>query len=151
MTERDWSDSEDGTLRRFDVELLIVHPTIDPAEITAALGIEPVKTHRVGDSRRTPKGTPLPGNYQDTRWRHSIRHEAKDQWFADQFETLLSRIEPHAAFLGHLRATGGRTCLIIQFLGDGYHGDEISADTLSKLANMGLSLGIECFAEPQAR
>jgi hypothetical protein len=151
VTEADWLDSEDGTLRRFDVELFIVHPTIDPAEITAALGIEPVRTHRVGDSRRTPKGKPLPGNYPDTRWRHCIRHEAKDQWFADEFETRVSRIEPHAAFLGHLRTTGGRTQLIIQFLGDGYHGDTISADTLIKLANMGLSLGVECFVEPQAR
>jgi hypothetical protein len=150
VTERDWSDSEDGTLRRFDVELLIVHPAIDPADITVALGLEPVNARRAGDRRETPTGAPLPGNYPDTRWRHCVRYGVRNQLFADEFDTLVRRLEPHKAFLGHLRATGGRTCLIIQFLGDGCHGDTISADTLTTLVDMGLSLGIECFVDPQS-
>src|SRR5215467_1791975 len=52
-----------GPVRRFDVELFIVHPTLDPADISAALGMEAHSAHRVGDPRKTPKGTPLSGNY----------------------------------------------------------------------------------------
>jgi hypothetical protein len=150
VAEKDWSEAEDGTSRRFDVQLFVVHPTLDPADISAALGLESVHAHRVGDRRKTPNGTLLQGNYPDTRWRHSVRHEAKYHLFADKFEVLVRQLEPHEAFLDHLRATGGRTCLIIQFLGDGYHADTISAATLTKLADMGLSLGIECFVDPQS-
>jgi hypothetical protein len=49
--------------QRFDVELFIVHPTIDPSEITIALGLEPKVSHRAGDRRVTPKGILLEGNH----------------------------------------------------------------------------------------
>src|SRR5579872_5249828 len=130
---------------QFDVELFIVHPTFDPAEISAALGLDAKFSHRVGEQRKTPKGTPLEGTYRDTRWRHSRRHETPDQWFADKVAELLDRIEPHRGFLKKLRDTGGRACVIVQFLGDGYFGDEIPQETLTKLADLELDLGIECF------
>jgi hypothetical protein len=136
--------------RRFDVELLIKHPSIDPAEITAALGLEAAGSHRVGDRRMTPRGTLLEGNYPDTRWRHSARCTVSHQWFADRVESLVADLLPHKAFLSRLLQTGGKLTLIVQFLGDGYFGDEIPQSTLAKIADLGLSLGIECFMVPQS-
>jgi Domain of unknown function (DUF4279) len=136
--------------RRFDVELFIVHPTIDPSEITMALGLEPKFSHRVGDPRMTPTGTPIEGNYPDTRWRHSARYTVSHQWFADRVESLVAHLLPHKAFLSRLLQTGGKLTLIVQFLGDGYFGDEIPQSTLAKIADLGLSLGIECFMVPQS-
>src|SRR5262247_643385 len=114
MNDPDQSDLEDGLRRRFDVELLVVHPTIDPLEISAALGLDASNMHRVGERRITVRGTPLEGTYRDSRWRHSIRHEVKDQFFADKVQDLVNRLVPHKKFLHHLRATGGRTSLIVQ-------------------------------------
>lgn len=136
--------------RRYDVELLIVHPTIDPSEITSALGLEAVHFRRAGERRMTPKGNLLPGNYPDTRWRHSKRYAVSDQWFADKVELLLKRLEPHKGFLSQLSATGGRASIIIQFLGDGYYGDEIPSSTLARIVDLGLSFGIEVFVDPQS-
>ena len=135
---------EEGALRRFDVELFIVHPTLDPAEISAALGLEAQGVHRVGDRRRTLKGTLLEGNYPDTRWRHSVRYEARAQHFRDKVAALVDELTPHRAFLADLRATGGRATVIVQFL-DGYFGDAIPAETLAKLADLQLELGIESY------
>jgi len=145
------TDAEAGAPKRFDVELFIVHPTLDPAEISAALGLDAKFSHCVGEQRKTPKGTPLEGTHRDTRWRHTRRHETPDQWFADKVAELLDRIEPHREFLKKLRATGGRACVIVQFLGDGYFGDEIPQETLKKLADLELDLGIECFTDQQQR
>jgi len=64
--------------KRFDVELFIVHPTIDPAELTRTLGLEAHFVHCVGDQRKTPKGTLLPGTYSDTRWRHTRQYETHE-------------------------------------------------------------------------
>jgi len=51
--------------KRFDVELFIVHPTLDPSKISAGLRLDANLSHRVGDQRKTLKGTPLPGTHRD--------------------------------------------------------------------------------------
>jgi hypothetical protein len=64
---------------------------------------------------------------------------------------LIDCIEPHKAFLKELRSTGGKACLIVQFLGDGYFGDEIPQAILARLVDLELDFGIECFADSQER
>jgi hypothetical protein len=137
----DETDAEASTSKRFDVELFIVHPTLDPVKIGAALGLDAKFSHCVGDQRKTPKGTPLPGTYRDTRWRHSRRYDTPDQWFADKIAELIDYIE--------LRSTGGEACLNLQLLGDGYFGDEIPRTVLARLIDLELDFGIERFAGPQ--
>lgn len=151
MKEHDETDAEVNTSKRFDVELFIVHPTMHPAEMSATLGLEAQFAHRVGDQRKTPKGTPLSGTYQDTRWRHSRRHETPDQWFVVKIAELIDCIEPHKAFLKELRSTGGRACLILQLFADGYFGDEIPQAILARLIDLELDFGIECFADSHPR
>lgn len=143
--------SAEGEAQRFNVQLLIVHPTIDPAEITATLGLQPIIVHRAGTSRMTPAGTSLPGRYPDTRWRYSIRHEVKGQWFRREMAALLDRLDPHKTFLAEVRATGGKAAVMLQFLGDdGYFGDELGRDLLARLVDLQLDFGIEVFTVPQA-
>ncbi|QEN90937.1 DUF4279 domain-containing protein [Labrys sp. KNU-23] len=136
-------------MQRFDVQLFIVHPSIEPDEITAAIGLEPTRQHPAGKPRVTPKGTSLPGVYPDTRWRYSERHHVEEQWFASSVEELVDRLLPHKSFLLGLRESGGETCVIVQFLGDGYFGDEVPLRTLAKLVELGLDFGIEVFDVPQ--
>lgn len=150
MSEDGDAGVDEGSSRHVDVELFIVHPTMSPAEITAALGIEAHFAHRVGDSRKTPKGTPLEGQYRDTRWRHCIRHELTNQWFADNITALVNSLAPHKTFLNHLRATGGSAEIVVQFLGDGYLGDSVPSSTLATMTELQLDFGIECFTVPQS-
>lgn len=131
--------------KRFDVELFIVHPTMRPEEISAALSLEAKFFHCVGEPRRTPKGTPVPGVNPDTRWRHTLRHDAQGQHFADAVVAFVRSLEPHAPFLSRIRSTGGRAQVILQFLGDGYLGDKIPRATLASLVDLDLDLGIEVY------
>lgn len=149
MTQYDAADVVDPKPRHFDLELFIAHPSLDPADISRALGMVGHFSHRVGDRRITPMGTALAGVHLDTRWRYSVRHTVTQQWFASQLADFVARLEPHKQFLASLRETGGSTTLIIQFLGDGYLADNIPLATLAKLDGLGLSLGIECFVDPQ--
>jgi hypothetical protein len=135
--------------RRFSVDLLIVHPTLDPEEITAAMGLRAHSQHRVSDPRQTSSGLNLPGKYRGTRWRHSRRFEVDGQHFASRLTELVDDLTHRRAFFQEMIATGGSGELILQFLGDGYHGDTIARGTLTKLSGLGLDLGIECFAVPQ--
>jgi hypothetical protein len=139
------------TQRRFDIELFIVHRSLDPSQITAALGVGPTKVHGIGDACATPSGFRLSGTNRDTRWRYSVRYEVEDQWFAEKITELVDRLMPHAEFFRQVRSTGGSASIIVQFLGDGYFGDEIPRETLQKLADLGFNLAIECFQVPQSR
>jgi hypothetical protein len=136
--------------RRFDVDLFIVHPSLDPADIGEALGLEGHVSHRAGDQRRTPKGKLLPGIYSDTRWRHCIRRTVPDHRFAKEVVRFVDRLEDHKEFLASVNAEGGTACLVISFLGDGYLADEIAPATLAKLVDLGLALAIECFTDQQS-
>jgi hypothetical protein len=145
----DDTDSENLSCRRYEIALFIVHPTIDPSEITSQLGLAPVRTHRMGDQRTTPKGTMLEGTYSDTRWRNSVRYQSDEQYFAEKIDRLLDHIAPHKAFLNHLSDTGGTLEIIVQFLDGQYYGDTISNATLSRIASLDLRLGIESFGTAQ--
>ena len=144
------SDIDENSSRRIDVELFIAHPTLSPAEITAALGLEAHFAHGVGDPRKALKGITLEGRYPDTRWRHSIRYTQTDQWFADKVSMLVNSLMPQKTFLHHLRDTGGSAQIIVQFLGDGYLTDSVPSITLTTMAELRLDFGIECFAIPQS-
>lgn len=151
MTDPDSTDFEEGTPQRFAVQLFIRHPTMHPAEITAALGMDPLIQHVVGEPRRTSTGTHLPGIYQRTGWRYSNRYEVKDQWFAEELTELVDRLVPHKDFLHGLRSTGGQAMIVVQFLGDdGHFGDEIPSETLAKLVDLKLDLGLEVYMVPQS-
>jgi hypothetical protein len=149
LTQQNTPDPADGTPRRFHVELLIVHPTFDPKDISAALGLEGHVTHRVGDRRKTPKGTVLAGHYPDTRWRHCVEYSAPDQFFAAEVSSFVDKLGSHKVFLADLKATGGKASVIIQFLGDGYYADKLPHATLAKVVELELDLAIECFIDPQ--
>jgi hypothetical protein len=150
LTQQTVADSSEGAPRRFHVELFIVHPTFDPADISAALGLEANFAHRVGDRRKTPKGTLLAGQYPDTRWRYSVEYNATDQFYAAEVTRLVEQLGPHRAFFSNLKSTGGRASIIIQFI-DGYLADEIPRATLAKLVELDLALAIECFIVAQSR
>jgi hypothetical protein len=149
LTDQDATDFTEETSRRFSVALFIVHPTIDPTEITGALGLEGHFVHPVGEQRKTPKGTLVPGKYKDTRWRHWVRHDVRDQRFVAEVAKFVDRLVPHKAFLHNLRSTGGRAMIIVGFL-DGYFGDEIGRETLARLVDLELDFGLECFSTPQS-
>ena len=145
----DSNQSDEGAPRRVDVELFIIHPTMRVAEINAALGLVAPFAHEVGHARKTPKGTPLLGQYRDTRWRYSIQHEITDQWFANKIKSFVQMLAAHKAFLRHVRATGGSAEIIVQFFGDGYLGDKVPLEELATLADLQLDFSIEVFAVPQ--
>lgn len=143
-------DDEEGSPRRFELAVLIRHPTLHPREITAALGSSPQVQQIVGEPRQTPKGTPLPGTYKRTVWRYGVRHEVRNQWFAKVLTEFVDSLVPHRDFLHHLRSTGGDAILMLEFLGDAYLGDDIPSETLAKLADLRLELGLEVFMVPQS-
>ena len=133
----------------FDVELYVIHPTLHPDDISRALELEAYFAKTVGEPRTTSKGRPLSGTYNDTCWRHRAPHVVPDQECAEQLADFVEHLKSRRDALARLRETGGQTRLVVQFLGDGFMGDNIPHKTLAAIVELGLDLGIECFTGDQ--
>jgi hypothetical protein len=141
----------DGDERHFDLGLLIVHPAIDPAEISRLLGMEAQTCQMAGSRRSTPEGRQLAGTYTETRWRWHEHMTTRSQWFEKELVKFVNKIAKQRSFLRELRSSGGSATIVIEFLGDGYFGDCISLSVLRQLVELEVDLGIECFTAPQAK
>lgn len=128
--------------------LLIKHPSIDPAMITKFIGIAPSHASRVGEPRQTPKGTSLPGCYRETSW--TLRFENVDnKTVTELLETAILTLPTESELWPLLRKDGGKAWLIVAIVGTKYQGDELRAELMGRLAEMGIGLGIEVYAVPQ--
>ena len=140
--------SDDVDKTRPCSRLLIVHPDIDPKDITSALGVEPAHCSRKGAPRVTPKGTPLQGVYPDTRWTLSFKNPA-GQKIEAVVAAIVDRLPIEGSFWPELEKAGGHASLILSVVGTKYQGASIGVDTIRKLARMGIHLGLEIYAVPQ--
>jgi len=135
---------------RPSARLLITHPDIDPAAITERLGIQPAHCSKKGEPRKTPRGTPLPGVYPDTRWSISFPNEENlsiGELVAEAIETL----PVTSRFWSELAQSGGEAELILEIVGTKYQGSSLDIGAVRQLANMGMRLGIEIYDVPQNR
>ncbi len=93
----------------------------------------------------------MPGQYPDTRWRHSTQHDLEVQHFAKMVTAFVAKLEASKDFLNGLAASGGEGEIVVQFLGDGYYGDTLPRTTLARIAQLGLGLGLEVYPVAQNR
>jgi len=126
------------------MRLLLIHPNADPSDITREIGLAPLRAWRCGETRFTPKGTPLEGVRRDTRWSHGFEVD-KNATIETAMASALDKLAGKRRFLASLRETGGTAELVVSLPGDTHQGASISVELLKALADLGISLGIEVF------
>jgi len=97
---------------RYKVTLRISHPSLRPEQITATLGVEPDRSWTVGQPRKTPKGSPLPGEYKNCYWSHSFPTPSDGELEAFVLGVLNS-LSTHADTFRGVADTGGQVELFI--------------------------------------
>ena len=128
----------------FKMRFLVIHPTADPADITREFGFLPLRAWRCGEPRFTPKGTRLGGIWRDTRWSHGFELE-ENATIEAAIASALEKLAMTGRFLATLLETGGTAELILSLPGDAHQGASIRVEVLRRLADLGVSLGIELF------
>lgn len=128
----------------FSMALRIWHPAMDPAEITAELGLQPERTMRAGERRMTPKGQLLDGLYAESYWCADPFN--RGEWLStdDAIEDLVAEIlmvlEPHRTFLHRVRAEGGRIHLQVSSYSPRNYTFELPPEMLLRCGGLGLSI-----------
>lgn len=128
------------------ITVLIIHPSWDLTRLSDETGLKPLRSWRMGEARSTPKGTPLPGNWEDSRWTY-VWVSSESGGFEKSIKTALSTMQAARAFLNELRVAGGQLSLIIRLPGCAHQGGEICNDVVSCLTKLGFALGIEVFPD----
>jgi Domain of unknown function (DUF4279) len=138
----------------FTVSLRIRHPTIDPAEITRTLGIEPQHSWRAGESRRAAQGQRGEGSYRESYWigefrelDAGLRGVVATEAVLLQAVVLLRRSQP---FLTRLQSEGATVDLFVEVVGSTEFTLGLSPQLLSLLSKAGLAVVLNVHAEAQA-
>jgi hypothetical protein len=136
----------------FTLSLRIRHPSIEPAEITRNLGIEPQHTWRAGDPRRDIAGAELSGTYRESYWmgRLMLKPELAADQVGVESEVLrtLALLRRAFGFLVTLKAEGGVAELHVSIFARDDFNLEFLPESLSLLGRLGLTVAIEVKPHP---
>lgn len=138
----------------FTVSLRIRHPSIDPAEITQTLGIEPQHSWRAGEGRRTVQGQRSEGNYRESYWIGEFRElDAGLRGVVSTEAVLLQAVvllRRSQKFLTRLTAEGATVELFVEVVGGSEFTLGLSPQLLSLVAKAGLAVVLNVHAEAQS-
>ena len=106
-----------GTTFSYSVSLRVRHPTLDPAQLTQTLHLEPLHSWRSGEPRRSATGAALGGEHRETYWAAPLLGQAVGaaafplEMFLGQQLVQLNR---HREFLSRLQDEGAQLSLLIE-------------------------------------
>jgi hypothetical protein len=131
---------------QYDISLRVRHPSLDPAEITSALGLNPSRFWRTGEARTAPKGKPLEGKYSDSYWTAKL---VKGQWpdksLAVVINELVDQLARHQGLFQRIRTEGGRVEFFVGWFFQGNSGYVFDCDLLARMAVLKIDLSLDVY------
>ncbi len=154
MGTDDTSGDKQGRVATFSIKLLFRHPTMDPADITKVLGVQPSSQWRVGEPVIGIDGKVRRGINRDSRWGlwtsyYDKRELDIGEEGPDVSERLARFLEPLARQISFVRqlAVEGDAAIDLNFPGQFHFGCSLSPIVLRTIADLGLNLGFEVFPD----
>lgn len=130
----------------FTVSLRIRHPTVDPATITATLGIQPQHTWRAGQARRDAAGVELGGAHHDSYWMGKLMDEPQLSSESASVEGVILRtlnnLRRVQSYLEKLNSEGGVAELHVSLYARDDFQVELPSDALALLARLHLAVAL---------
>jgi hypothetical protein len=131
----------------FTMTLRIRHPDIDPARITAMLGIDPQATWKKGDWRIDEKGEPLQGMHRESYWTGRLMSapQLSSEYSSVEAELLkiLAQLRKSHEFLLELRSNGAISEVHVSLFARQEFRLDLSPPTLELLGRLGLAVALE--------
>jgi hypothetical protein len=131
----------------FTVSLRIRHPAIDPATITATLGIEPQHAWRAGQPRCDPAGGELGGAHHDSYWMGRLMDEPQVSSDSASVEAVLlktlSQLRRSQSFLAQLNTEGGVAELLVSLYARDDFRLELPSESLTLLGRLHLAIAFD--------
>lgn len=154
-------------LAPFQLSLRIKHPSMDPADISEELGIEPAHCFRAGQPRPSKSGLGVAAVHTESYWlapldpaswfgnpsfaqplRHAITQEHVNAAIARNLTGALSLCaarfnKAHAALLDTIRSEGGEISLLVTLSSTSLSTFSLSPEVSRLFGQLGITLEIE--------
>jgi hypothetical protein len=140
-------DDAPRTHYHFRISLRVRHPSMSPENITEALGIEPKRSWKAGEVRRTPKGTLRTGVNQDTFWTAGITSGRWPLSVNEAIHDVLRGLVRYRAFLHQVRAEGGKAELFVGWFFENQSGDVLTHDCLALAGDLQIDLSFDVYPQ----
>jgi hypothetical protein len=133
-----------GKQFEYYVSFRATHPTLDPAEIAAQIGLEAKVNWVAGEPRKTPKGTSLGGTGEESYCAFHIG-SSDDGTLSECLKAAVAQLKRAAHFLRDIRATGGSLMFYVSWHTNGNTGEVFETALLKDMADLGIDLGINAY------
>jgi hypothetical protein len=132
----------------FELSLRIRHPSIDPAEISRELQLQPEHSFRAGEPRTSSSGLAATALHAESYWLASLdpfSAQAPAMMGVDSALALCATQfgRRHAPFFQRLLAEGGEVCLLIELSPDAVGSFSITPAIARAMADLGIALEFE--------
>jgi len=131
---------------RYQISLRVRHPSMDPAEITYALRLEPSRSWKAQERRATPSGKSLEGTWPHTYWTATVM---EGEWPGKKLQAgileLLDRLELSKSFFEKIHSEGGTAEFFIGWFFDGNSGDDFDCGVLTRMADLKINLSLDVY------
>jgi hypothetical protein len=127
----------------FDVLLRIRHPSLDPDEITAQLGLVPEHQWKAGDERPATDGPR--GHYAESYWVAPVQFpvQGEDHPYLESTLALAAAILKRQKAIWDPVRSEGQAELLVTLYSKGDADINLSTEVMSMLGGIGLSISIE--------
>jgi Domain of unknown function (DUF4279) len=136
----------------FTMSLRIRHPSVEPAQITRSLGVEPEHTWRVGEPRRDAAGRPLGGVHRESYWMGRLMAAPELGSSHVGLESVMMRtlaqLRRSFDFLEELKADGAVAELHVSIFARQDFRLEFLPETLALLGRLGLTIALDIRPHP---
>lgn len=134
---------------QYSVSLQLWHPHADPDLVEREFALEATHKQKVGEARKTPNGTLLSGTNRESYCVFDLA-SGEDGKLADCLKSLVNELESKQGYIEKFKQSGGRLNWFVGWT-CGEHGEVFDIELLSKLAALGIDLGIEPYSVSQAQ
>jgi hypothetical protein len=132
--------------RSFRVSFSIVHGSLHPDAITAALGTEPTKTKAVGAPRVSSSGSPMEGTNAMTWWNLVLDTDSAHE-LVPAIAKILDRLESRRDAVRTIVENGGRAELFCAVWADGNWDEEVPWELMARVSSFKINLRLDVYPE----
>lgn len=133
----------------YSISLRVRHPSVDPDQITEALGIDPERCWKAGEPRQTPTGVPLDGIYKDTYWTTNVVAGRWPVVINDAIHDVLKKLVRYRPFFHQIRSEGGVVELFIGWFFENQSGDILTHQCLALAGDLQIDLSFDVYSPEQ--
>jgi len=129
---------------KYDASFRVRHPEMEPEHISEELGLKAKHQWKAGTARKTPKGEPLKGMYENTYCSFELKHP-QNTGLCNLLKQFNHRLYERKEFLKSIRLSGGTLEYFVGWYSDKDSGELFDLELLTQLVELGIDLSIEVY------